>query len=1089
MLIRPVHVSLVWLLTIALTFFTPICAVAYGDEHISSTGSSQLESADVLTSDDSIDNDAIDSGEVNDSPLEQGSKNDSTGGGQLTPAESAADTMWTPSDSTSSAQGVPDVSYDAHVSNVGWQSVVSNGDIAGTVGQAKAIEALRIQSSNPNLDIQYSSHISNLGWEGDFSRSNNQVTGTMGRSLGLEAIKIRLSGALANSYDVYYRVHVANFGWLGWACNGNPAGSTGWAYHVEAIQIQLVNKGMAAPGDTTGAFIPSDILSALVNQVGQTTSCSLSWSDLASIKALGLADSVRVSGEMLYRGRVTRSVVFDSALDASELVVDFETYGPFDVSIDYIKDGTVKATQHEKVGIVADEYNLAPLSASFPVVLYSLAYWDISSLPDGDSIPSIVMLDRPSAYNWSSLPDGMYAMPFMTESENATSSDWSIFADYVAALHELNPDSKFHLYINDITCALIHRIIYANGIPDGNYSITLLSDGSATYVFTNKAFDISDPYAKESALISEWNAAKAAEYQSGAVSSNYSDYHDHWDSMHAVLTIEPGAEWWMTRTNLFTSGDNNAFANEIASNPAVKRKNVASMLSSLEGRGESAVSSLKTLYNFNDGYFNDAVAQGKKAMMFLGTYVYYEQNFKDYAQLTETYYGDNYLYYYKGHPNTPTGMYPEKQTQLDSLGITDVDSSVAAELILFFNPEIGLSGYGSSTYNSADASMAGGLWNMTKENALSPDSSIDYSVMDWFASPISDSSNAQYKELCADGDTCYLVEFSDEILASGEYDFAIYSRNSASISFYKKQPVGAPSIVKVNRGNTDVLSTAHVSEEGWLPSAKTGSIAGTTGKAEALEALKVEVQNAPYDGGIEYRSHVSGLGWESSWAKDGSVSGTTGQARSIEALQMRLYGDMADKYDLYYRVHCQNYGWLDWAKNGEVAGTTGYALRAESFEVRLVGKGEAAPGNTDEPAYRKSPVCQAHVANIGWQGELGPDSYIGTVGRGFAMEAFVASLSGMEYDGGIEYRAHVANIGWMDWSANGGVAGTTGRGLQMEAIKLRLTGDIAERYSIAYRAHVQDYGWLDWCCDGEEAGTTGRGLRLEAIQIKLVQKK
>ena len=58
-----------------------------------------------------------------------------------------------------------------------------------------------------------------------------------------------------------------------------------------------------------------------------------------------------------------------------------------------------------------------------------------------------------------------------------------------------------------------------------------------------------------------------------------------------------------------------------------------------------------------------------------------------------TYYGNEYAYY-KGHPNTPTGLWPSKQDQLRSLGITDIDSSVAAELILFFNPEVAPSGYG-----------------------------------------------------------------------------------------------------------------------------------------------------------------------------------------------------------------------------------------------------------------------------------------------------------------------------------------------------------------------------------------------------------
>ena len=32
---------------------------------------------------------------------------------------------------------------------------------------------------------------------------------------------------------------------------------------------------------------------------------------------------------------------------------------------------------------------------------------------------------------------------------------------------------------------------------------------------------------------------------------------------------------------------------------------------------------------------------------------------------------------------------------------------------------------------------------------------------------------------------------------------------------------------------------------------------------------------------------------------------------------MKLSGDIAKEYDVYYRVHAQNFGWLGWAKNGE----------------------------------------------------------------------------------------------------------------------------------------------------------------------------
>ena len=119
-----------------------------------------------------------------------------------------------------------------------------------------------------------------------------------------------------------------------------------------------------------------------------------------------------------------------------------------------MKNGNIVHEDHQSIGISASEYNLAPLSASFPVVLYSLSFWDISTSSAGTTIPSIVMLDRPDAYNWNSLPSGMYGLPYLTHEENASSSSYQAFADYVAALYKINPKAKFNLYINDITCSL-----------------------------------------------------------------------------------------------------------------------------------------------------------------------------------------------------------------------------------------------------------------------------------------------------------------------------------------------------------------------------------------------------------------------------------------------------------------------------------------------------------------------------------------------------------------------------------------------------------------------------------------------------------
>lgn len=69
--------------------------------------------------------------------------------------------------------------------------------------------------------------------------------------------------------------------------------------------------------------------------------------------------------------------------------------------------------------------------------------------------------------------------------------------------------------------------------------------------------------------------------------------------------------------------------------------------------------------------------------------------------------------------------------------------------------------------------------------------------------------------------------------------------------------------------------------------------------------------------------------------------------KRLEAIQIRLTGAAAESYDVYYRVHAQNTGWMDWAKNGESAGTAGHSYRL--VQVVLVPKGQAAPGPTDRP--------------------------------------------------------------------------------------------------------------------------------------------
>ena len=147
----------------------------------------------------------------------------------------------------------PTVSYQTHVQNVGWQSYVKNGAMAGTQGKSLRLEGIRIRLGNRPYSggISYRTHIQNIGWESSW-KSDDAMSGTSGRSLRLEAIQIKLTGEMAKHYDVYYRVHAQNIGWMGWAMNGASAGTAGYSYRLEGIQIVLVRKGGSKPSTSLG---------------------------------------------------------------------------------------------------------------------------------------------------------------------------------------------------------------------------------------------------------------------------------------------------------------------------------------------------------------------------------------------------------------------------------------------------------------------------------------------------------------------------------------------------------------------------------------------------------------------------------------------------------------------------------------------------------------------------------------------------------------------------------------------------------------------------------------------------------------------
>ena len=195
------------------------------------------------------------------------------------------------------------------------------------------------------------------------------------------------------------------------------------------------------------------------------------------------------------------------------------------------------------------------------------------------------------------------------------------------------------------------------------------------------------------------------------------------------------------------------------------------------------------------------------------------------------------------------------------------------------------------------------------------------------------------------------VNFEGVNAASGVHQSVSYLAKNGSSPVVGGQVTSNMNPSVAGEANVNIAYRTHVQSFGWQDWKYNGVMSGTSGKAKRLEGINIKLTNKPYSGSIVYTTHVQSIGWQgnennvNTWFRDGQMAGTSGRAKRLEAIRIALTGEMAEHYDVYYRVHAQSYGWLAWTKNGEAAGTAGLSKRLEGIQIVLVPKGGAAPAN------------------------------------------------------------------------------------------------------------------------------------------------
>lgn len=279
--------------------------------------------------------------------------------------------------------------------------------------------------------------------------------------------------------------------------------------------------------------------------------------------------------------------------------------------------------------------------------------------------------------------------------------------------------------------------------------------------------------------------------------------------------------------------------------------------------------------------------------------------------------------------------------------------------------------------------------------------------------------------------------------------------------------------------------------DSWNAVSGDAIICGMYGDDITVESLGLELKNSIKPGNLEFQAHIQSFGW-SDWIAGGGVAGEAELAKRIEAVKIRLTGELAEAYDIYYRVYVNTMGWTAWTCNGDMAGTEGLSKGIESIEIKLISKEGIPP--KDGAVYAAAeeriavPVLDYSIFlnESGWLAYDG--TYAGNPGSGDRAEGFKISAADSIYEGAVTYRTYAQTYGWLDWVSDGAFSGAEGISKRAEGVQIQLTGELAEKLDIYYRVYAEGYGWLGWAANGQSAGTKDLALQLEAIEIVLKAK-
>ena len=413
----------------------------------------------------------------------------------------------------------------------------------------------------------------------------------------------------------------------------------------------------------------------------------------------------------------------------TEIALDFTNFGLWTICINYYCNKKCIKKEAKAINIEAPEYNIAYLAATLPVEIFITKLWDITT----HKSPTIIGLER-VLINYEALPQNVFPFPLASKEELYTPYKGfnrysQRLVSYIGTLHRLNPDAKFNLYLCDHQAYYSLALLYANGIPERNFKVFLLSDGIGSYWSFHSFFNQLNIEKTYCAMRDIWNFSKQKALESGVqewkkesfvkcgnpclskaepIKNNMVDLSNRFVYAYIMVKENSNFRWILHNPQLLKSSDMS-----ITQLPnTIKKVNFVKGIRELEKHKSDLVS----MTGINYSIFNKSCQKNKKICLFVCSFPP-SPNDEKYIDKTMVRFGVEYDYYIKEHPWTTKDA--KRIKRFESKGIIFIDPKIPTEFYLMINPRIYIAGYISALFLSIDllespTTQILSIWNSTE---------------------------------------------------------------------------------------------------------------------------------------------------------------------------------------------------------------------------------------------------------------------------------------------------------------------------------------------------------------------------------------